>query len=435
MSDEITSYTPNKQQREFHMSSAKFRCYLGAVRAGKTKAGVWEGIDLSMKYDHNVGLITRKTYRELKDTTQDSFFKECPPRLIAEYKRSQETVIFINDSKVMFRSLDSLDKIKSLELGWWYLDEGTEVEEEYPRMLESRLSLKGVPEHRGWITTNPPNIDHWIYKDYVSKKDDRYALIRANTYTNRENLPDGYIENLEKSYDPNWVKKYLQGEFGYDLKGKPVYYGFKTNMHRAILTVDPTKPIIRGWDFGFHHPCVVFSQVEASGRWNILKCVMGSDIYIQDFAPVILQLSNNWFKNLNFRDVGDPAGAFKKDTTLPTIKILRDDFNIHVEFMQSKVQTGIDAVNQKMNTLIGGKPALMVSDDETTNIIAEILQGAYYYQDKSEDPYKDGYFEHPADALRYTAINLFGNRPNKNTANIVVGGPTYNRTGLSYARA
>lgn len=431
MSVEVVSYSPNAQQLLFHRSTAKFRCYLGAVRAGKTLAGCWEGIDQSMQYPRNEGLITRKTYRELKDTTQKTFFEQCPKHLIKDWQKSDQRLILKNDSAIIFRSLDSLDKVKSLELGWWYIDEGTEVEEEYPKMLESRLSLKHIPPQgrRGWITTNPPNIDHWIYKDYVTRKDDRYELIRANTYTNKANLPEGYIENLEKSYDPNWVRKYLSGEFGYDLKGKPVFYGFKSDIHRAKLNVNPNKPIVRGWDFGFHHPCVVFSQMDGDGRWNIHKCVLGTDIYIQDFAPVVIQLSSTWFPNQTFRDVGDPAGAFKKDSTISTIRILKEQYGIVVEYIPSKVKPGVDIINQKLNTLIGGKPALMVSDDETCNIVAEILQGAYFYQEMSEEPYKDGYYEHPADALRYTAVNLLVNRPNRNFS-IPVGRPTY-ATGVS----
>lgn len=421
---EITSYNPNKRQSEFHNSPARYRCYLGAVRAGKTKAGVWEGIDLSMKYPGNVGLISRKTYRELKDTTERSFFQECPERMIKDYKKSEDRVILINSSEIFFRSLDSIDKIKSLELGWWFLDEVTEIEEEYARMLESRLSLKKVPEHRGWVCTNPPNIDHWLYRDYVLRKDSNYQLIKANTYDNRENLPPGYIENLEKSYDPLWVRKYLEGEFGYDLKGKAVYYGFKSNIHRAKLSAVSGRTIVRGWDFGFHHPCVVMGQVDLDGRLNILKCVMGTDIYIQDFAPVILNLSNTWFSGFDFKDYGDPAGSFKKDTSFNTIKILKDQFHVDVEYSNSKIKPGVDLINQKMNTLIGGKPAIMVNDDETTNVIAEILQGAYYYKANEEEPYKDGYYEHPADALRYLVINLFGNKPGRNF-NVKIGGPTY----------
>lgn len=422
---EIVSYTPNPQQRKFHESNAKYRCFLGAVRGGKTKAGVWEGIDLSMQYPGNRGLIARKTYRELKDTTQRSFFEECPPRLIRNYQRSQELVELVDGSEIIFRSLDTMEKIKSLELGWWYLDEATETEHDVFKMLQSRLSLRTVPVHRGFITTNPPNIDHWIHREFVENKSPDFELIRSNTYDNRENLPPGYIEGLEKTYDPNWIRKYLMGEFGYDLKGKAVFYGYRQEVHQAKLALSPSRPVVRGWDFGFHHPCVVFSQVDPDGRWMIFKCVMGKDIYIQDFAPVILQLSNSWFPNMEFKDFGDPAGSFRKDSDLSTIRILKEEFNIHVEYQRSKVSHGVDLINQKMNTLIAGKPSLMVNKDETTRVIEEILMGAYYYQIGEEEPYKDGYYEHPADAMRYAAINLFANKPTRNLGSIKVGGPSY----------
>ena len=161
------------------------------------------------------------------------------------------------------------------------------------------------------------------------------------------------------------------------------------------------------------------------GRWNILKCVFGSDIYIQDFAPVVVKLSNQWFRSFEFEDFGDPACRHKKDTGISTRLTLKNQFSIDIRSIYSLVESGVDIINQKINTLINGKPSLMVNDDDTTNMVAAILQGAYYYKDNEDEPYKEGYYEHVADALRYGAINLFQNKPRKRY-DFSVGSPIYN---------
>ena len=127
---EVRSYSPYPKQKLFHESNAFLRLYQGGFGAGKTVAGCWEGIDLSAAYPGNLGIIARRTYRELKDSTQRTFFEECPKELIAKYSVRDESVQFINGSEILFRSLDDKDKIgRGINLGWFYIDEASELDD------------------------------------------------------------------------------------------------------------------------------------------------------------------------------------------------------------------------------------------------------------------------------------------------------------------
>lgn len=189
-------YLPKPKQSTFHTSEAKYRLYIGAWRAGKTYAGCQEALKKSMLYPGNCGLIGRKDFTDLRDTTLETFLDICPEDFISTYNKTEHHIKFVNGSELYFRELKDRKGLGSFNLGWFYIDEAEEVEENIFTMLQGRLSLKDVGKTCGWLTSNPPNEDHWIYKKFELTKDPKeYFTIHASTYENRENLPVGYIED------------------------------------------------------------------------------------------------------------------------------------------------------------------------------------------------------------------------------------------------
>ncbi len=70
-------YLAKAKQALFHQSEAKYRLYIGAWRAGKTYAGCQEALKKSYLYPNNCGLIGRKDFTDLRDTTIKTFFDIC----------------------------------------------------------------------------------------------------------------------------------------------------------------------------------------------------------------------------------------------------------------------------------------------------------------------------------------------------------------------
>ena len=75
----------------------------------------------------------------------------------------------------------------------------------------------------------------------------------------------------------------------------------------------------------------------------------------------------------------------------------------------------IPLINQRLSQMISGKPAIQV--DPRCQILIEGLMGGYHYPEvkpeqeftmKRDEPYKDGIFDHVADAFAYLCVNLFG---------------------------
>jgi phage terminase large subunit len=101
-------------------------------------------------------------------------------------------------------------------LGGFAIDEANEITKNEFLLLQGRLRLDTVPRHRGILATNPPNTDHWIFDLFSGPNADKskYRLISASSRQNRY-LPEDFVKNLEKEYPPAWVKKFVDGEFGF----------------------------------------------------------------------------------------------------------------------------------------------------------------------------------------------------------------------------
>lgn len=418
----VNSYKPLPKQLEFHNLKTKYKALIGGFGSGKTKSGIWESIDLCMRYPNNIGMICRKRSVDLRDTTQKMFFEECPKELIKRYIKSERRVIFINNSEIIFRGVDEEEKRRGLNLGFFYIDEASEVSADIFNMLQGRLRLSSVPKHYGFLTSNPPNIDHWIYKYFVENNHPDYGIVRMASYDNVF-LPPDYIESLKRSYPESWVRRYIEGEFGFAQRGQPVFSGFSEKMHVTELRYMPAKPVLRGWDFGFRRPACVWVQIDNDDRVCVLKELLGNNEYLNDFADKVIKMSNIWFPDAKFEDYVDASGMQKSDkTSLTSIDILKNK-GLKPMFRRIPVNSGLMLIQKKITTLIGDKPGLLINTD--CRILKEALLGGYYYSEDSnkDEPYKDGFYEHIVDALRYIFNVVYGIE--KKEVNIRIPAPAW----------
>lgn len=409
-------YQPKAKQSKFHLSPAKYRLYIGAWRAGKSYAGCMEAIKQSMIFKGNIGLIGRKDFTDLRDTTIKTFFDICPFEIIKSYNKTEHHLVFKNGSEIYFRELKDRAGLGSLELGWFYIDEAEEIGEDVFLYLQGRLSSPKTKRQCGWLTSNPPNEDHWLYRHFQLKETKDSDLIHASTYENKSNLPEGYIEGLE-AMPESWRKKYLMGEWGFTPDGKPFHQGFIDALNKRKIQYNTIKPIYRSWDYGFHHPAVSFHQMDAKGRWCVLRECMGTDITIERFGQQVKQLSREWFPNAQFSDIdfGDPAGEQKSDKSEKTSVEILSSMGIFVTSKVSSYRDRQEIIGRKLCTLIEGIPSLIV--DESCKIIIDGFNGGYHYPEYKtgkvfnphlmEVPFRDGYYEHLMNTVEYFAVNMF----------------------------
>ena len=207
-------------------------------------------------------------------------------------------------SRAYVRGLKSQDqtlrysKFRGLTLSRAYIDQAEEVPEDVYLEVTGRLSQSGHPHQ---MTISPQSVEqgHWIARRFTEKNntpDRRY--IPLSVHDNAHNLPSGYIQRLISIYPPEHPKHrtLILGKRGMNVTGEPVYKGaFTRTLHERPLTFNPELPLEEAIDFGKHHPCVVWRQQDVFGGVQYLGGVLGMDLYLEDFLPIVLAKRREWF--------------------------------------------------------------------------------------------------------------------------------------------
>lgn len=387
--------------------------FLGSWRGGKTYAGCQEALKKSIIYPGNCGLIGRKDFTDLRDTTLKTFLEICPEDFIANYNKTEHHIKFVNGSEIYFRELKDGVGLGSLNLGWFYIDEAEEIEEPIFERLKGRLSLMDVGKTQGWLTTNPPNENHWIYRQFELSHDTDYFTIHASTYENKGHLPAGYIEDLEK-LPPSWRKKYLEGQYGFTPDGVPYYQGYQEHFHKKQLEFNPQLPLHCGWDSGRRHPAFVATQWDGKS-WKVLAEILGSNIGIDSFVETQVQpLINTKFKGANCIHYAGPEFLQVNDKSDYTSYQILQSKGIQLYVKHSEYSLRKQIIEKKINSVIDGIPCFQV--DNSCRILNDGFLGGYRYPTlkegqeaglKKDLPWKDGFYDHLQEALQYIAVQLF----------------------------
>jgi hypothetical protein len=205
---------------EFHKSSARYKLIGGAMGGSKSFSLCAEGIQLSLDFPGNRGAILRKNRTVLKRTTLVTFFRVCPPELIKNFNRTDLEITLINDSKILFLEADEskdplFEKLKSLELGWYGIDEASEVARGAHQALAGRLRWTAAKGNfYGILASNPEQC--WLKEDFPvcnsSKPKSNHAFFKFLP-THNPFLPKDYITNLRQILDENQQLKYIEGSW------------------------------------------------------------------------------------------------------------------------------------------------------------------------------------------------------------------------------
>lgn len=397
----LETYRPNAtEQLPFHQDTSKKRLGLGAVGAGKTTVLVWDAGMTGLTFQGARIGIFRKTYPALHDTTQADFYREWPSELIVSTRKTEgrEEVVLPGGTQIVFRALDDFRKLGSQVFDAIYVDECTEIEQNDYTTLLARLRGKIGPRRLSMFC-NPPNQKHWLYDIFEKNREHDARVHNFSTYANAANLPDGYIADLEKR--PDWWKlSNLYGQWGFVPEGAPVYPNFRLASHVADLRIDRHEQtqLIRGWDFGWHHPACAVAQLLPTGHVDILHAEMGTQTDLEPFARHMQRVCEQRFPGRKIEDYCDIAGKQEHGLGVTAIGVLHG-LGIRPRYRYMEIERTIKPVHDLISNLHLGRPILMV-DKTFARIAWEGFLGGYFYGDDGK-PKKDGFYEHVMDAIRY----------------------------------
>jgi len=378
--------------------------------------------------------VIRNSYRELQDTTINTFFDWVPKDLGVfrnidmkwNLKEKLEDGSVLN-LEVMFRALDrpnDVKKLLSLELTGAFINEAREVPKQILDMLQGRVGRypnkrDGGPTWYGIIMdTNPPDEDHWWYKmfeesgysDFICFKQPSGLAVDAE---NVENLPNGYYNRLAGGKDQEWINVYVHGQYGFVQDGKVIVPEYNDQLHciHDLGLNESTKELLLGVDFGLTPACVIAQESPLDGQIQCIDEVVTEDMGAVRFAKRINSLVVTNYNSLPITGYGDPAGDQRAQTDENTPFLVMRSAGIPL--MPAPTNDWIlrrESVAKLFTTLtLMGRPQLVISPK--CRMLRKALAGGYKYRrmnvsgtEKYADKPDKNMYSHVAESLQYLCV-------------------------------
>lgn len=434
-------YTPPPTGKSFMESDAKMRVLMGPVGSGKSVTCSFEVVRrASLQAPNQQGVrksrwaVVRQTARQLSDTTIKTFLDWFPPGPCGQFMRTTKTYFFkVGDveAEIMFRALDDADDVanlNSLELTGAWFNECRDIHPDIVDAMSKRIGRypskkDGGPTWHGmWGDTNPPVMETWWYyqmekldpRDGVSPNNNGWDVFkqpsgRSAYAENTENLPEGYYDTQGRSED--YVRVYIDGEYGLSSAGQPVFKYFRPDYHMAKTAIksltNGLRPIVVGMDLGLT-PAAVFGQQDARGRALILAEAVSFDMGVQRFIRSVLKpLIYEKFSGAPVLVVTDPAGLQRAQTDeRSAVDIIKAEGLKVIPARTNAVTARINAVDDYLMRQVDGDPAFLI--DPACTRLKAALMGGYRYKPKGDAVIDKNEHSHIADALQYLMLHLAG---------------------------
>lgn len=301
------SFTPRPHQILFSKAEERYVGLFGGVGNGKTRIACRKILSKATQFSNNLLLVGRLTYPELRDSTRETFLSEMIshyPKEAYAFNKSENSVTLWNKSAVIFRHLDDHRGLLGPNLGGFYIDQAEEVDENIFLTLQSRLRRPNVGNLQGYITGNP-NGHNWVYykfginhsngeRDWCYNKD--YRMITASSHSNAANLPSDYIEQLKRSYSPEWFDRYVNGSWDvfegqpWDLSKVQSY----STLPKMLMVLTACDPAISKENhacntafctLGMGEDGYVYDIESIAGKWSFLETLDQARMVIMRNKP------------------------------------------------------------------------------------------------------------------------------------------------------
>ncbi len=459
-------YVPTHTGSLFHKSDSFVNLVMGPYGSGKSTMCVNHIVRsaCAMPVWHNGRrrsrwAIVRNTSGELQSTTLQTWLtwfgdlgdirKRQKPLLTYEHTFNDGHGVV--ELELIFIALDreeDLRKIKSLEVTGAYINELSEVPQgalaHFKGRVNHRYPSRAFCDEPYWsgiiADTNPPDVDHWIYKDFELKALDSYhmfhqppGLIRQGKENdpnakwiqnpqcdNANNLAGDYYTKLAEGQTEDFIKVYCLGEYGSVGFGKKVYPEYNSDLHSApTLQAIQGIPIHLGWDFGLTPACIVM-QLSPRGQLRILKEYVGEDIGIRNFAKgvVLPGLARDFPYNKIGISVADPSGI-AGDEIMEELSCIGELNSLGITTNAARtndLEPRLGAVRYFLNMMVDGQPGCVVSREGCPTLHKGFIKD-YIYKRISvggEERYKEvphkNMASHPHDGLQYGALEFAADR-------------------------
>lgn len=239
----------DKQEEFINQPLKRINLLYGSVRSGKTYVSLVKFIkEVKNSPEGSEFLIAGKTLTSINrncfGTLADLCGKMWNVSLSAKKAKLYGRTVWIEGAN----DKASESKIRGMTLQGAYIDELTQIPEEFYLMCLSRLSK---PKAFLIATTNPDAPTHYVHEEIIKNETLDKQVIKF-TLEDNIHLDEEYIENLKKEYTGVFFDRFILGEFV--RAAGLIFRDFADNPKRWIIPYEKVpkqfKRVIVGFDIG-----------------------------------------------------------------------------------------------------------------------------------------------------------------------------------------
>lgn len=374
--DKQVSFKLLPKQQEFFDATEKEVLTSGAWGSSKSTALCFAVLKEAMIQNAQI-LLCRKTYTSLRRTTLQTLLYGTNPIIPkGSYKYNQVSqTIKLNGygSTIYLAGLDSMEKIRSMNLSLVAIDEASELVEEEWVELMGRLRCESG-SRRIIAATNPASPSHFLYQRFYVNKSPNRRVINSTTFENSF-LPKDYLDSL-KELPEKLYNRFVMGEW-LELD-KSIYSMWDRQKHIKTRSMGEFQRYYLGCDWGWTNPTAIgLFGVDGDNNLHLIEESKESKILIGE----VVEKCQKYYK-LQPIVVVDPSAP-----------ALIAEFE-RAGFTVKKANNSVDEGITRMQNLLG-KDKLTV-DPSCVEFIKEVEN--YIYDDKGK-PVKIN--DHMMDCCRY----------------------------------
>jgi hypothetical protein len=402
-------------QDDFVHAEEQYPAMVAGYGAGKSHAGIWRALRLKLAYPgQNVAyylptydLVARMLYPRMADALSLL-------GLGARINKHENVIEIDKAGLIIARTMDNPERIVAYEVADSICDELDTLKPDKARDVWNRIIARNRQKKPDGslntvaVATTPEGF-RFVYDRWQKNPAAGYRIIKASTFSNAANLPDGYIASLQASYPAQLLAAYLDGEF-VNLTSGSVYPEFDRALNASRETIQTSEPLHIGMDFNVGQmAAVVF--VLRDGEPHAVDELTG----ILDTPAMIASIKARYEGHAIFV-YPDASGNSRKSNNASEsdIALLRAArFTVLVNSANPAVKDRVLAMNQLIcstvegvtNTLgmemRGDKPVkrrLRVNVDTCPSFVEALEKQAY---DKNGEPDKTSGLDHVNDAAGY----------------------------------
>lgn len=421
---------------EFFWNRDRFCCVQGPIGSGTSTASchkLWAlACEQEPDYDNvrrTRWIISRETYKELRETTVKTWLDWFPEDIWGPFIRSEPMFHHLKrdhpsndgtkiDCEVIFLAIPDADVAEqvcaSYEITGFFKNEGQFTEKEVIDELISRCgrypSMKngaGATWFGGWMDMNAPVEGHWVpYMRGDIPLPPEMTEDEAMAYEKPPNWkfltqPPGLIEKIvdgRPQYEFNplaenqkwlkepylekiqgkkkvWIDRRVLNKVGLYMAGKAVYPTFSEAEHVHDRDHEPVEglPIIVGLDGG-RDPAAAFLQ-NVNGGWRVLSELIGDNESAALFAPRVRRHLAQKYPGFGAEFWGDPRMLDRTQATEVTAGDVFD--NLGMKILPSTSDNDPDTRRSTVESVLERRNGLKVN--KSCLMVKRALAGGYHY--------------------------------------------------------